>query len=149
MDEMKRPVVRTTPPVLRHAGAFEFKMMARTVGEDHGGTLEVYGEADGTRHELLKFDCFAMNTHWHRCYPGRKDEVAQLEPPGKERGLGFAMETLRDRFAPLIADQGFASLAPAVADRAVQGTLVEVEAIMRDLIERDPASIAAGALPVP
>src|SRR5689334_2380674 len=114
-DEMPRVVVKSSPPVSVVAGPFEFRMMSRSVNQDHGGTLEVFGRIDGAAKELLKFDCFEQGPHWHRCYPDRKDEITQLAPASAAEALRFAIETLSTRFGPLIAEQGFATLGPATA----------------------------------
>src|SRR5436309_2867499 len=109
-EEMPRVRVISSAPIRLHAGPLEFKMMSRKVNEDHGGTLEIYGQVDGERHELLKFDCFEQGPHWHRCRIGQKDEITNLNPPGATDALRFTMETLRTRFGSLIDEQGFGSL---------------------------------------
>lgn len=140
-DEMPTLVVKSSAPVSVEAGPFEFRMMSRRVGEDHGGTLEVYGSVDGATSELLKFDCFARAPHWHRCYPGRKDEIEQLAPASAAQTLDFALETLRTRFGPLIAEQGFAALSPAAAASDLDAALAQVATTMAELIQRDPATL--------
>ena len=139
--DMPPVAVKSSEPVIVQTGSFEFRMMSRRVNQDYGGTLEVYGLVDGRPRELLKFDCFAQAPHWHRCYPDRKDEIAQLAPATPAQALDFALETLRTRFGPLIAEQGFAGLDPAAAGSEVRTALTGVAATMAELIQRDPATL--------
>jgi hypothetical protein len=134
-------VVKSSPAVSIEAGPFEFRMMSRSVNLDHGGTLEVYGNLDGGSRELLKFDCFEQAPHWHRCYPDRKDEIAQLAPATAMQALEFAVETLRTSFGSLIAEQGFGELSDAAAGAEVREALVGGAATMSELVKRDPTTL--------
>lgn len=63
-------------------GPVRFAVEHRQVGSDGGPTLRVYDAASGR--ELLRFDCFAANAHWHvdpsgrnaiRSMPGESDPI--------------------------------------------------------------------------
>ena len=127
------------------AGAWDVMIMGGAIAADHGGTLEVYGEVDGKAVELLKFDCFANGPHWHRCYPGRADEITQLAPASADEALQFAMETLRTRFGSLIEEQGFGALRAATDEPAITAALVQTETTMRELIHRERPAVAAAS----
>jgi hypothetical protein len=116
-------------------------MMSRRVNADHGATLEVYGVVDGVDRELLKFDCFVQNPHWHRCYPDRADAIAQLAPATATQALAFAIETLGTRLGRLLTEQGYGALSPAADDPAVGRALTQVATTMTALLEGDPATL--------
>jgi hypothetical protein len=145
MDEPQgRLIVRSSPPVSVHTGPFEFRMVSRKLAgrlEDHGGTLEVYGDVDGQAQVLFRFDCFAQGPHWHRCSPGKPDVIIQLEHQDAAQAVQFAVETLRTRFSPLLAEQGFAALSPLTDSPEVAAALSAMEGAMAQLIRRDPATL--------
>lgn len=60
-------------------GPIRFVVEHRLVAGDGGPTLRVYDAAVGR--ELLRFDCFAKNPHWH-VDPGGRDVVRKIEAAG-------------------------------------------------------------------
>lgn len=133
--------VYETGRILTSAGAWDVMITGGAIDADHGGTLEVYGQVDGKPVELLKFDCFTNGPHWHRCYPGRADEITQLAPANADSALQFAIETLRTRFGALIEAQGFGTLRDATGEPAVTAALARTETAMLALIHRDRPAV--------
>ncbi len=46
-------------------GGVELHVDNRTLGEDGGPAVRVYGDVDGKSVQLLRFDCFRKNPHYH------------------------------------------------------------------------------------
>jgi hypothetical protein len=117
------------------AGPFEFRLAFRHVGEDRGPTLEVFGRRGEDWREVLRFDAFERRPHWHRCHPEAKDDIFFLEPAGFAAALDFAADQLRDRFGPLLSEQGFSELAVAAAAPEVRAALPTVDRRLRELVQ--------------
>ena len=50
---------------MEHVGPYTFALTFREVGGDRGPTLHIFGPVNGSREEILRFDCFANNPHYH------------------------------------------------------------------------------------
>lgn len=46
-------------------GPYTFALTHRDVGGDRGPTLHIFGPVNGRREEILRFDCFAKQPHYH------------------------------------------------------------------------------------
>ena len=55
------------------AGAVCFALQYRALMPDQGVSLQVVGEVDGHPAELLRFDCFDQNPHYHYDPEGRNE----------------------------------------------------------------------------
>jgi hypothetical protein len=130
---------------------FEFRMAYRKIElptvQDQGPTVEVYGRDGDELQEVLKFDCFEVGPHWHRCRTGEKDEISPITGGSMDAGLDFAVTVMRDRFEDLVSDQGFSKFTTADRSAELHAALPGVEQRMREMIrERGPAQILKPAM---
>jgi hypothetical protein len=100
------------------AGGLVFEAENRTFGDDGGPALLVFGDVDGERVQILRFDCCRKAPHFHYD-PTGKNELHQLERGADS--IGWSMDQVRTRVDEMIRTAGY----DAVAD---QTDMAEVEA---------------------
>jgi cystathionine beta-lyase len=103
-------------------GAIRFVVEHRSPGPAGGPTLRIQRAADGR--ELLRFDCFAREAHWHLDPEGR-DEVTPL--PLALESLDWTLAELRRDLAGTLAKAGFTEAVPDAS-----AALERVEAALRN-----------------
>ncbi len=103
-------------------GPIRLEVEHRSPGPAGGPTLRVKRTSDG--HELLRFDCFAHQAHWHLDSDGR-DEVTPI--PFAVESLDWTLAELRRDLAGYLAKAG---LTDALPDPSA--VLARVEAALRN-----------------
>ena len=129
--EMAEVEIRVGEPVELDLGGLRFAVARREVGEDGDTSIEIYGEVDGASTQVLRFDCFRQDPHYHLAgAPGQ----LELDPAEGGDGLSFALRCARERLPEMIRAAGFAELAsrldPADFERGWER--------LRDAIARAP-----------
>ena len=59
-------------------GGVELHVDKRNFGSDGGPSVRVYGEVDGENVQLLRFDCFRKDPHYHYDPSGKNDQHGPL-----------------------------------------------------------------------
>jgi hypothetical protein len=99
-----------------------------------GATLRVSGQVDGHWEELLRFDDFIDQPHYHvpaSADPIMFDRDAQGEP------LAFFVAELRDHLGELLTTAGYGDVAAHVDLRAVTDDAEHIRAAMIDVVPED------------
>jgi hypothetical protein len=97
--------------------------------DDRGVSLHVVGVVDGVRREVLRFDCFVEDPHYHYVsWRAKSNEVLHLDPVADGDPLGWALERLRTRLPQMLARAGVPELAASLDSRAVEAALPRVAA---------------------
>jgi hypothetical protein len=104
--------VRVGDAVEVEMGGLRFSVARREVGADGGTSIEVYGDVDGAATQVLRFDCFRREPHYHMP-PGAPGQLA-LDPAEVGDGLAWALACTRERLPEMIRAAGFAELAGRV-----------------------------------
>ena len=65
--------------VVVNAGAIRFEVEYRRFGGDRGAAIRVHGDVNGADVQLLRFDCFEKDPHYHYD-PDGKNQVLHLDP---------------------------------------------------------------------
>ena len=112
------------------AGGIELHVDERNFGSDGGPSVRVYGEADGDNVQLLRFDCFRKEPHYHYDPSGKNDQRS-LDKTSVPDSVAWTIEQLGQNLAEMIHTAGYASVAEQVNQTAVAQILPEVESIMR------------------
>ena len=77
------------------AGGLVFEVENRTLGQDGGPALQVFGDADGKQVQVLRFDCFRSARTTTTTHPGRTTCTTwRRGPTMSSSALGFSW-TLR------------------------------------------------------
>lgn len=121
------------------AGALKFALAYRDLMHDQGVCLQVGANIDGRDVEVLRFDCFDQDPHYHYG-PEKKNERLHLDKTTSGNPLGWTLSQLRNRLPQMIRRAGYEELASRL-DNYQQATLVanklnEVEVTAREMAAR-------------
>lgn len=98
-------------------GGLCFVVGHRTLGDDGGAAIEVYGEVEGMPVQVLRFDCFRKSPHYHLA-PEGEDARRDLDPLSGDC-LEWALEQIKSRMPQMLREAGFARLADSIDARAL------------------------------
>ena len=111
-------------------GGVELHVDQRNFGSDGGPSVRVYGEADGENIQLLRFDCFRKDPHYHYDPSGKNDQ-RHLDKESVPDSVAWTIEQLGQNLVEMIHTAGYSSVADKVDQAAVAQVLPEVESLMR------------------
>ena len=111
-------------------GGVELHVDNRDIGADGGPSVRVYGEANGENMQLLRFDCFRKDPHYHYDPSGKNDQRS-LDKESVPDSVAWTIEQLGQNLVEMIHKAGYASVAEQVDQTAVTQVLSEVESLMR------------------
>jgi hypothetical protein len=116
--------------------------------DDRGVSLHVFAEVAGESREVLRFDCFQEDPHYHYiCWEARSNEMLHVDPVADGDPLAWALERIRTRLPQLLERAGAGEAAARVVQRQVDAVLPRVaEAAFRARTHHDDAAILRGAL---
>ena len=112
-------------------GGVELHVDQRNFGSDGGPSVRVYGEADGENIQLLRFDCFRKDPHYHYDPSGKNDQRS-LDKTSVPDSVAWTIKQLGHNLVEMIHTAGYASVAEQVDQAAVAQVLSEVESLMRE-----------------
>jgi hypothetical protein len=96
-----------------------------------GATLRVSGDVGGQPTELLRFDDFIDQPHYH--LPGAGPSIAfDRETLGEP--LDWIVRQLRDHLGALLTDAGFAEILPAVDQQAITDNAERIRQAMENCV---------------
>ena len=111
-------------------GGVELHVDNRSLGADGGPSVRVYGEADGKNVQLLRFDCFRKDPHYHYDPSGKNDQ-RHLDKTSVPDSVAWTIEQLGQNLVEMIQTAGYSGVANRVDQAAVTQVLPEVESLMR------------------
>ncbi len=91
-------------------GRYTFKLADRDLGDDGGLAIHVYGPTLSGDEEVLRFDCFRHQPHYHIAWSYRDDPFIPIEATDP---FAWAIDKLRTDFVQLLAE---ADAVPASAE---------------------------------
>ena len=116
--------------------------------DDCGVSLHVFGHQDGEWRELLRFDCFGEDPHYH--YLSKRDkmnDMVHMDPIANGDALAWALERIRTRLPQMLARAGAGDVVRKLDVAAVEAALPRVaEAAYRARYEHDDDAVHAAAL---
>ena len=115
------------------AGTVEITLEYRALMADQGVCAQVYANIDGKDTEILRFDCFDQDPHYHYG-PENHNVRLFLDKTTCGNPFGWTMDNLRTKLSTMIQRSGYDSLAAAVEANPVSSMLLdEIEAKGREL----------------
>jgi hypothetical protein len=108
------------------AGGLEFYVENRTGSRDGGPSLQVRGTIDGDRQQLLRFDMFRVQPHYHYA-PTGQDLRYNLDPLAIDDGIGWVMSLLQRKLPQLVAKAGYEDFAAKIPMDEAAAALPEIE----------------------
>jgi hypothetical protein len=115
--------------------------------DDRGVALHVCAQQDGEWRELLRFDCFAEDPHYHYVsWRARANEMIQLDPVADGDPLAWALERIRTRLPQMLERAGAGDVAARLDFAALEDALPRVtQAAFRARYEHDDERVLAAA----
>ena len=114
------------------AGAVTFALQYRTLMPDQGVCIQVAGDVAGEEKELLRFDCFDQNPHYHYA-PREMNERHNLDKTTAGNPVGWALKQLRTRLPQMLEHAGYADVANRLDAGLVSSKLDQVEEAARSM----------------
>jgi hypothetical protein len=111
----------------------EITLEYRALMADQGVCAQVFANVDGKDTEILRFDCFDQDPHYHYG-PENHNVRLHLDKVTCGTPFGWTMNNLRHNLPSMIKRSGYDSLAAAVESHPVPSALLdEIEAKGREL----------------
>jgi len=112
---------------------------------DRGPSLRIYGDVEGKPVQLLRFDCFENQPHFHYDPEGKNNQL-RMDKANVSDPIAWSMDYLRGNFASLIRIAGYSGLAEQLDEGALTAALPTVEKALRDTIPADMPGLQASGL---
>lgn len=114
------------------AGAVSFGLEYRTNvgGRDQGVCIHVYGNnLPGNDKELLRFDCFDLNPHYHyRNATIKKNERLELDFTSEGSPIPWALDKIRNRLPIMLVRCGAEDIARKLDQRDINAVMPKLTA---------------------
>jgi predicted DNA-binding ribbon-helix-helix protein len=132
VEKALRDTIPADMPGLQASGLC-FAVEYRNTRTDRGPSLQVLGDVDGKRVQLLRFDCFENEPHFHYDPQGKNNRIF-LNKTRVSDPIAWSMDYLRGNFASLIRIAGYSGLADRLDEAALTAALPGVEKALRDSV---------------
>jgi hypothetical protein len=100
------------------------------LGDDGGPAVRVFADVDGAAVQVLRFDCFRKDPHYHYD-PGGADDKRDLNPEEVPDPISWTLDQLGHHLPEMIREAGYEIAATIVDQVAIADVLPQVESIMR------------------
>lgn len=108
-------------------GAVKFGLEYRDLLSDQGVCLHALGDVDGEEVELLRFDCFDHEPHYHYG-PEKRNTRLMLDKTTEGDPLDWTLKQLNERLPDMVRRAGYADLADSIDMDGLRDDLAETEA---------------------
>ena len=102
---------------------------------DHGPSLRIYGDVEGKPVQLLRFDCFEHEPHFHYDPDGKNNRIF-LNTTRATDPIAWTFDYLRGNFTSLVRIAGYGKLADQLDEAALTATLPGLEKALRESAPR-------------
>ena len=107
------------------AGAVNIAMEYRDdIMNDQGLCVQVYAEVEGKDTEILRFDCFDQDPHYHYG-PENLNIRLFMDKTTAGNPLGWTMSQLRDKLPVMVERSGYDDLADKLRDNPVSSSVFD------------------------
>ena len=108
------------------------------INATQGVTIQVVGQLQGKETELLRFDCFDIDPHYHYG-PENNHERIMMDPTTAGNPIGWTITQLKEKLPEMLQRAGYQELAGQLDRPLVDQKLGEVAATAREMAikERD------------
>lgn len=107
-------------------GPIKFGIEYRDLYSDQGVCIHALGDVDGQETEILRFDCFDHQPHYHYG-PEKRNERLMLDKTTAGDSLGWTIRQLRGRMPEMFKRAGYDDLATQAESSDLDGAIDELE----------------------
>lgn len=112
------------------AGAVCFALQYRALMADQGVSLQVGGLVDGQPKELLRFDCFDHDPHYHYA-PEGKNVKFDMDKTTGGNAISWTVNTLKHRLPAMLEFAGYEDIAKQLDGELIRQKLEQVKETAR------------------
>lgn len=116
-------------------GGLRFRVEFRSTPEDRGPAIRVFGDVDGQPKQILRFDCFEDDPHYHYD-PTGTNTMFHLDPLTMGSPLEFSLNQIGQRVIEMIAKAGFQVLSSTIDGSLIRAGIDQI----RDAVSREESS---------
>jgi len=109
------------------AGMLRFGIEYRRLQNDRGICIHVFGGPDDQQDEVLRFDCFDREPHYHYAW-SKYDRYVPLDPAAEGDPLQWTLTRLRTRLPAMLIQAGELDLARTFDQRDIDTALPKIAA---------------------
>ena len=113
-------------------GPIRFGFDYRDQKSDQGVCIHALGDVDGGQVEILRFDCFDHQPHYHYG-PEKGNDRLMLDKTTEGDSLRWTLKQLRERLPDMVRRAGYEELAESIDMSELGPTLDELEAATREM----------------
>jgi hypothetical protein len=117
------------------ASGLHFAVEYRNTRTDRGPSLQICGEIDGKAVQLLRFDCFENEPHFHYDPDGKNNRIF-LNKARASDPIAWTIDYLRGNVASLVRIAGYGQVADRLDEAALTAALPGLEKALRDSVPR-------------
>ena len=111
------------------AGGLTFFPEYRNFGGDRGPSIRVFGKVNGDPKQILRFDCFENDPHYHYD-PTGMDAFHRIDRAVSPDVVAFSLVMIRDNIAAMTKAAGYPELADSIDAGAVGGCIDQLRAAL-------------------
>ena len=134
VEKALRDSIPAAMPGLEASG-LRFAVEYRATRTDRGPSLQVLGDVEGKPVQLLRFDCFEQEPHFHYDPDGKNNRIF-LNKARAGDPIAWSMDYLRGNVTSLVRIAGYGTLADRLDEAALTAALPGVEQALRDSVPR-------------
>jgi hypothetical protein len=114
-------------------GGVRIQVEYRRLSGDQGPSIKVEGSVGGRSVQLLRFDCFDNDPHYHYDPDGR-DDHRKLNPQEVPDPVAWTLAQLSGNLVSMIRAAGYDDVADQVDADAVASAIPQVQAAIREVM---------------
>lgn len=107
-------------------GQIKFGLEYRDLLSDQGLCIHVLGDVGGDEVELLRFDCFDHQPHYHYG-PEKRNERLMLDKTTEGDSLDWTLKQISEKLTDMVKRAGYDELAEKVAESDLSSQLAELD----------------------
>ena len=121
-------------------GPISFSYAYRDQLSDQGVGINAWAEIEGEQVEVLRFDCFDHEPHYHYG-PENRDERLMLDKTTEGDSLDWALRQLRERLPDMVRRAGYDGLADEIERSDLTETLDQLDSGTRRLAREGRSTV--------
>jgi DNA-directed RNA polymerase subunit H (RpoH/RPB5) len=126
-------------------GGLRFNVRYSKTANDRGPSLRVYGDVEDKPVQLLRFDCFEHEPHFHYDPDGKNNQL-RMDKTKVSDPIAWSMDYLRGNVTSLVRLAGYNALAEQLDEEVLTAALPTVEKALRDSIPAGTPGLEASGL---
>jgi hypothetical protein len=115
------------------ASGLRFAVEYRNTRTDRGPSLQVLGDVEGKPVQLLRFDCFEHEPHFHYDPDGKNNRIF-LNKARASDPIAWTVDYLQGNVSTLVRIAGYGELADRLDETALTAAMPGVEKALRDSV---------------